>query len=257
MSSNLNHPCILKYIGSNEHSLIQFFEHKNTKEILPTLLMQYIPNGTLEDAIKNHLPEFNDTVRLKIIIGIASALNEMFLNNIIHRGLKPANILLNKNFEPVIGVLGLSRQFTNLMPNKMTDKIGTPIFMAPELINNINGPVYYKYEIDVYSFGIILYQILTLTKISKVYPECKYSESKLIKLKLNNSFVPSLVDKCKMNHVFKNLILLCWNIEKDERPDPLTIYKTLVDLVNETSQPLHPEANMKAAKDYIESLPKI
>ncbi len=164
MSTNLNHPCILRYVGFCEHSLVQYIEKKSAREILPTLLMQYIPKGTLENAIKERIESFDDTARLKVIIGIASALNEMFINNIVHRDLKPANILLNDKFEPVIGDLGLSRQFTNLQTNKMTDKIGTPIFMAPELMNYIQGPLYYKSEVDVYSFGIILFQILTFTK---------------------------------------------------------------------------------------------
>lgn len=257
MSSNLNHPCILRYVGFNEHSLVQYIEKKATREILPTLLMEYIPKGTLEIAIKERIVNFDDTARLKVIIGIASALNEMFINNIVHRDLKPENILLNDKFEPVIGDLGLSRQFTNLLTNKMTDKVGTPIFMAPELINYIEGPLYYKSEVDVYSFGIILFQILTFTKTMKIYPEAKTRPLDLFKYKLNNDYVSELLEKFEMNQAFKNLILLCWNVEKNERPDPPTIYNTIVDTVYESKKPLLPNADMDTVKNYIESLPKI
>lgn len=260
MSSNLNHPCILKYIGYNEFSMKQYYQKVRLNPNLPTLLMEYIPNNTLEKAIKNRIKgicEFDDTARLKSIIGIASALNEMYVNNIIHRDLKPENILMNKNYEPVICDLGLSRQFTNLTPNKMSDKIGSPAFMAPELFNLSNGPIYYKSEVDVYSFGIIMFQILTLTKTKKIYKDSASSQMKLIKSKLNNDYVDNLLKKYEMNQVFKNLIQLCWNVEKDERPDPFTIYETLVDTVNESLEPLLPNANMDAVKEYIDSLPKI
>jgi serine/threonine protein kinase len=74
---------------------------------------------------------------------------------ILHRHLKPGNVLLNDQFEPVIGGLGISRDFDERL--KFTIAGGTPLFMAPEIF----APEYYDFAVDVYSFAVTLHQMFT------------------------------------------------------------------------------------------------
>ena len=74
---------------------------------------------------------------------------------VIHRDLKPAEILLTENYEPRISDFGLSILNT---PEKHILKCGTPIFMAPEVID---GDGFYGPAADVYSFAILLFFFYT------------------------------------------------------------------------------------------------
>lgn len=92
----LNHPSIIKFIGFSP----QDFEG-NSK---PVLITEYIPNGSLSKLIKQECqgishPKYNFTQKLKIRYGIASAMSYLHLHNVIHRDIKPDNILVAKTHQ--------------------------------------------------------------------------------------------------------------------------------------------------------------
>lgn len=73
---------------------------------------------------------------------------------LIHRDLTSSNILLDENLTPKICDFG----FTRMYNKKMTGNMAKTQYMAPELLNNQND---YTEKVDVYSFGIILWEIFT------------------------------------------------------------------------------------------------
>ena len=86
-------------------------------------------------------------------------LNYMHLQNITHRDIKPENILLVSedptNFDIKIADLGFACEFDR---NTGLDLVlGTPLYMAPELVNHQK----YSEKVDVWSLGIITYQLLS------------------------------------------------------------------------------------------------
>jgi hypothetical protein len=91
-------------------------------------------------------------------MGIAHEIMYLHCHKIIHRDLKSPNILLDDRLLPKIADFGLGRFVTELdQSQKMTGNIGTPIWMAPELLRAIEyGP-----PVDVYAYGIILYEMYT------------------------------------------------------------------------------------------------
>lgn len=142
--SKCDHPSIVKFIGFSKSGF-----NKSTLEE-PTILMNFAPRMSLDQILKKNYLE--QTVSLKIIIGISSALAEMFKHNIVHRNLNPNNIFLNENLEPIICDLGCSRK------NDMSFDCETYTYQAPEVL--INHPIY-TYKVDAYAFGMILYQIIS------------------------------------------------------------------------------------------------
>ncbi|OHS97389.1 hypothetical protein TRFO_36394 [Tritrichomonas foetus] len=127
-----------------------------------TIITQYMTKGSLFDLLKgnnaNISSSFLDpTTRNIITIGIAAGMKHLHRHNIIHRDLKPENILLNENFEPFIGDFGLSKITQSSDGQANTTSIGTPLYMAPEIF--MNDP--YDFKVDVYAFGMIVYEILT------------------------------------------------------------------------------------------------
>jgi len=87
-------------------------------------------------------------------------LNYLHLQSITHRDLKPENILLvskDKNcFDVKISDLGFAQEFNREDGETMTLVLGSPLYMAPELVNS--KP--YNEKVDVWSLGVITYQLL-------------------------------------------------------------------------------------------------
>ena len=97
--SKLNHPSIVKFIG---FSPIDFGNDPR-----PVIITEYITNGTLTEQILLERrgvasDKWNDTTKLIILYGIASAMSFLHSNKIIHRDLKPENILMDENLYPKI-----------------------------------------------------------------------------------------------------------------------------------------------------------
>ena len=79
-------------------------------------------------------------------------------NGVLHRDLKPSNILLNNKGGVKIGDFGLSRFFANVPKKRYTNKVCTVCYRAPELLL---GEENYSTEIDIWSLGCILLELLT------------------------------------------------------------------------------------------------
>ncbi|KAJ7958209.1 Receptor protein kinase [Quillaja saponaria] len=124
------------------------------------LVYEYMENGSLsENLLRNSL---NWVQRLKIALGTAKGLaylHEECLEWILHCDIKPQNILLDSNHQPKVADFGLSKLLNrNDLNNSSISRIrGTRGYMAPEWI--FNSPITSK--VDVYSFGIVVLEILT------------------------------------------------------------------------------------------------
>ncbi|KAF8054635.1 hypothetical protein N665_1322s0019 [Sinapis alba] len=132
------------------------------------LVYEYMENGNLEDRLfqVNNTPPLPWFERFRIAWEVAAAL--VFLHKskpkpIIHRDLKPANILLDHNLVSKVGDVGLSTMVqvdhlsTKYTIYKQTTPVGTLSYMDPEYQRT--GMISTKS--DIYSFGIILLQLLT------------------------------------------------------------------------------------------------
>ncbi|KAG4977410.1 hypothetical protein JHK86_036884 [Glycine max] len=94
--------------------------------------------------------------RIKVAIGAAKGLLFLHQNNIIHRDVRPSNILVTHDYEAMLGDFGLARteQMDSLYS---TDVVGTIGYLAPEYAES--GKMSTK--TDVYSFGVVLLQLIT------------------------------------------------------------------------------------------------
>lgn len=130
-----------------------------TAEDLPYMVMHYVVGGTLSALINKHAdslePHQAVIIARKIALGIAAA----HAQGVIHRDLKPQNVLFDKdNREVLITDFGLARigaEGTLMTAGKM---FGTPAYMSPEQVRgNVDeiGPLS-----DIYSLGVILYRML-------------------------------------------------------------------------------------------------
>lgn len=140
---NLKHP-----------NLITIFDVKHDRDGDHWVVMEYVNGSNLEEiltAFPSGLPfsEIKDWMQ-----GLVAGVEYLHDRGLIHRDLKPANVY-RENGVVKIGDVGLSKRFDGSR-HQHTESIGTVYYMAPEITHGKYGPA-----VDVYSLGIILYELLT------------------------------------------------------------------------------------------------
>jgi len=122
------------------------------------IVMQWMPNGTLEHLLKQH--RFLDAGHAaRILSQIAPALNLVHEHHLVHRDLKPANILFDENHTAHLADFGLAKWLKSGSASR-EHIVGTPAYMPPEQADP--GPATpITPRADIYSLGVILYEMLT------------------------------------------------------------------------------------------------
>src|SRR5438132_1882693 len=120
--------------------------------------MQFIEGGQLDEVVKREPMPIRRAVEL--IANVARTVHYAHEHGILHRDIKPGNILLDAKGEPHLTDFGLARLVeTESSVTHTLDVIGTPSYMAPEQAVGNNAAV--SRVTDVYGLGAVLYQLLT------------------------------------------------------------------------------------------------
>jgi serine/threonine protein kinase len=126
------------------------------------LTMAFLQGEALSHRIQNRKP-FEPRAAAELVRKLALALQSAHALGVIHRDLKPGNIMMDDRGEPIIMDFGLARR-ADLVSEQLThqgDILGTPAYMSPEqMLGEIAmmGP-----GCDIYSLGVILFELLTGT----------------------------------------------------------------------------------------------
>ena len=139
-------------------------------------------------------------------------------NNSEHRDLKPANILLDEYYYPHISDFGISKILSDGENKKQTLRDSTPAYTAPEILNNDD---HYTIKVDVYSFGIILFETITNS-----IPFQEQNDNSII-ANVTKGKRPQFPENVPIPPSLKNLIQRCWDGNAKNRPSFETIYKSL------------------------------
>ncbi|OHS92943.1 TKL family protein kinase [Tritrichomonas foetus] len=183
-----------------------------------SIITEYIPNGSLFHALRHKpgAPNLTCTNKTLIAIGIANGMMSLHSVGIVHRDLKSLNILLDENYLPKICDFGLSR-FTDEEEKQMTADIGTPHWMAPELFESTA----YSNKIDVYAFGMLMWEMLTETAPFKDLNAVQIA-FKVTRESLRPEFPPATP------RPLRSFISKCWHQDPAKRPTFSQIYRALI-----------------------------
>jgi len=231
--SKLDHPNILKLraiSGSGPFSRTNFI----LLDRLDDTLEKRIP------ALKKKLPKlkavFNKKKknllfqeRLCYAYEIASSIQYIHSLNIAHRDLKPDNIGLDHENKIKVFDFGLAKDCSLLSPNddglyNLTGNTGSCRYMAPEVALCDR----YNHSVDVYSFGIILWQLLSLAKPYESFSYTMFQEYVVIggfRPKIDPSWPKSL----------RLLMEKCWSTDIKKRPKPEELVTVVQDEISKSS----------------------
>lgn len=119
------------------------------------LVLEYCPNGSLGSLIKLNPNGLDEQEALRILKQILRGFQHCIKYNVIHRDLKPDNIL-NCNGIYKISDFGFAGVVMDFQKQKMNAVLGTPVYMSPQLLSDAA----YTTKTDIWSIGIIYYCLL-------------------------------------------------------------------------------------------------
>ncbi|KAH3760223.1 protein serine/threonine kinase [Pelomyxa schiedti] len=126
------------------------------------IITEFFPLGNLTSCMKHHGP-FSLKLKLKCILDCAKGMAFLHQINVLHRDLKPDNLLVsNLNVDSDVNCkindFGTSRDISKLEETQFfTVGVGTPVYMAPELLSSGK----YNDKADVYSFAVLCWEIFS------------------------------------------------------------------------------------------------
>lgn len=244
----------IKCLAACDHpNIIQYVEDTEDDTSL-TIVMEFADAGDLDRQIKSRNADnkryFQEHEALFLFLQIALALHHIHGHKMLHRDIKGANILLNSAGLVKLGDFGFSHQYNDTVSGGVASTfLGTPYYLAPELWNNQR----YSKKADVWSLGILLYEILGLCR-----PFTAGNMKGLMQKVMAGEYAP-LPDR--FSQEFKDVVRAMLTVDANRRPTIEEVFRipyvknglaTLKETVDRNAKiPAH---SKEALKKHIEDI---
>ena len=136
---------------AHENIIKLYNVHEDNENI--NIIMEYAEKGNLFQLISKEKTGLDESKAFEYFIQVVNAVYYLHINNIIHRDIKPENILIGSDDKIKLCDFGWAKELT--LENRSTF-CGTIEYMAPEIVGSEN----YDYSVDIWSLGILLYELL-------------------------------------------------------------------------------------------------
>lgn len=146
----------LKLVASLEHpAIVPVYDVGEDESNQPYFVMRYMAGGSLADWIKKGPLSLDDSAL--IIERLAGGLDYAHRKNIIHRDIKPDNVLFDSNNHPYLTDFGIAKLTESSISVTGGDPMGSPAYVSPEQAQGkeVDG------RSDVYGMGVMIYEMLT------------------------------------------------------------------------------------------------
>ena len=144
-----------KTVAALEHAAIVPVYDFGEEDGQPFIVMRLMSGGSLAEKLKEEKFSLEDTVR--IVSHLAAGLDAAHKKGVIHRDLKPGNILFDQYGDPYLSDFGIARLTEGDGTLTGSRILGTPAYMSPE---QIQGDKNIDNRSDIYAIGVIFYQML-------------------------------------------------------------------------------------------------
>ncbi|WP_445488334.1 Stk1 family PASTA domain-containing Ser/Thr kinase [Niallia sp. 03133] len=212
-ATSLTHPNIVSIYDVGEEDTIYY------------IVMEYVNGYTLKQYIQKHSPVPVETA-IEIMKQLTSAISHAHQNNIVHRDIKPHNILVDKQGNVKITDFGIAMALSATSITQTNSVLGSVHYLSPE---QARGGMANK-KSDIYSLGIVMFELLTgrlpFSGESAVSIALKHLQSETPSIRRWNEEIPQSVE---------NIVL------KATAKDPFHRYSSVEEMGEDLQTALNPE----------------
>ncbi|XP_054786507.1 serine/threonine-protein kinase STY46-like [Prosopis cineraria] len=213
---------------AQEVYIMRKVRHKNVVQFIGActkpphfcIITEFMCGGSVYDYLHKQKGVFKFPTLLKVAIDVSKGMNYLHQNDIIHRDLKAANLLMDENHVVKVADFGVAR--VKDQSGVMTAETGTYRWMAPEVVEH--KP--YDQKADVFSFGVVLWELLT-GKLPYEYLTPLQAAIGVVQKGLRPTIPKNTHPK------FIELLERCWQQDPTLRPDFSEVIEILQELANE------------------------
>ncbi|CAI5472951.1 unnamed protein product, partial [Closterium sp. Yama58-4] len=213
---------------AQEVYIMRKVRHKNVVQFIGactkppnlSIVTEFMVGGSVYDYIHKQRGSMRLPMVVRVAMDVAKGMDFLHKNNIIHRDLKAANLLMDENEVVKVADFGVAR--VKAGSGIMTAETGTYRWMAPEVIEHRA----YDHKADVFSFGITLWELLTgklpyadLTPLQAAVSVVQ----KGLRPPIPKGTHPRLAE----------LMVRCWHTNPNERPEFSAVLRLLADMAHE------------------------
>ncbi|XP_073011432.1 serine/threonine-protein kinase STY46-like [Typha latifolia] len=237
---------------AQEVFIMRKVRHKNVVQFIgactkaPSLCIvtEFMSGGSVYDFLHKQKGVFKLPALLRVAIDVSKGMSYLHQNNIIHRDLKAANLLMDENEVVKVADFGVAR--VKAQSGVMTAETGTYRWMAPEVIEH--KP--YDHKADVFSFGIVLWELIT-GKIPYEYLTPLQAAVGVVQKGLR----PTIPNNTRPK--IANLLEKCWQQDPNERPDFSEILETLQRIAKEVGDDSEDRRKEKTSGGFFSVLKRV
>merc|ERR1719419_890495 len=238
----LRHENIIRYYGYIEEPVC--------------ILMEFCPYGSLKDYFKSNDASWTEkkgweTQLLNWALSAGKGVTYLHSEGMVHRDIAARNLLLTKHLEIRVSDFGMSRILgpdnsdMNDQYGKTTTMVGPLKWMSPESIRLSK----YSFKTDVYSFGIMLFEIFSLG----LEPYENISPIQAALLAIEKGVRPDVKKMVYENTELVKLMNICWDSEAGNRPEMMKVIEQL-DLITTQHQNMNDPAKKNSDKKGLAGL---
>jgi serine/threonine protein kinase len=142
--------------GLSHPNIVQVYDRGETEDGISYIAMEYVPGGTLKDRIDGRAP-IGTREAARMAARISLALEAAHERGVIHRDIKPQNVLVTPSGDLKVTDFGIARAASAVTSSASSIVFGTAAYISPEqAMGEPVGPAS-----DLYSLGVVLYEMLT------------------------------------------------------------------------------------------------
>ena len=190
---------------------------KIDEESIYYIVMEYIDGTTLKDIIDSK-GKLSEDDAIDYSIQILRALKDAHDHNVVHRDIKPHNIMITKQGTVKVTDFGIARASTSTTVTTTSDVLGSVHYISPEQARG----GYTDNKTDIYSFGIVLYEMLTGKK-----PYDGDNPISVAMKQIQDDIIPPSEYLPNMNKNLEQIILKCTRKKQSER------YQSVDDILSD------------------------